>query len=306
MVVILVMLLLVNVALWLQVQAIVPTRMEYANLEQEISKVYGSSAKAPPFTYVLVTNFITLTKIENIAVDELILYGDIQLKWHDESIAWDPRSFKNITYTLLHPTTIWYPRPQFLNIRYTTNDQLIEVDYKGKCQCRIHFSITIMRTFAQRILLQIQVGEDEASVILSPTQLKVVEPSALEGNAIKIAFVDQWHDKRLSNVLNILLNLSQQCRRDVKRTLMKFSRFVAQMSTFLVKPQNVHRITIALLSTLLALKEHSFVDCIRPSGSSSDSAGQGQKKLIYVMHDNQFHKCLTFDDINDDDLVHNG
>lgn len=87
-------------------------------------------------------------------------------KWDDETIAWDPRTFKNITYTLLHSKTIWYPRPHFRNTRHTIDGQLIEADFKGRCHYRVHFTVSLNRAPFQRVTLQLQVGEDESSVML--------------------------------------------------------------------------------------------------------------------------------------------
>ncbi|KHN72468.1 hypothetical protein Tcan_12787 [Toxocara canis] len=256
--------LLTTILLWLQGHALAPARMEYIHLEREISKIYGLSAKVPPPTYVLVTESITVTKVEGTSTGEVILYGDIQLKWDDETIAWDPRSFKNITYTLIHSTTIWYPRPRFRDVRHTVSDQLIEADYKGKCQCRVHFSITLMSRIFRQFIIQFQAGEEESSVMVSPAHINVLEP-AFGSSSLKISFIDQWHDKRSPNVLNILFDLSKQCEIDAKRMLMMCSRFIAQLTTFLIKPHNVHRITVVLISTLLALTESSIADCIRSS-----------------------------------------
>ncbi|VDM36644.1 unnamed protein product [Toxocara canis] len=169
-------------------------------------------------------------------------------KWDDETIAWDPRSFKNITYTLIHSTTIWYPRPRFRDVRHTVSDQLIEADYKGKCQCRVHFSITLMSRIFRQFIIQFQAGEEESSVMVSPAHINVLEP-AFGSSSLKISFIDQWHDKRCI----------------LQRMLMMCSRFIAQLTTFLIKPHNVHRITVVLISTLLALTESSIADCIRSS-----------------------------------------
>uniref|UniRef100_A0A0M3HU71 Bestrophin homolog n=1 Tax=Ascaris lumbricoides TaxID=6252 RepID=A0A0M3HU71_ASCLU len=86
-----------------------------------------------------------------------------------------------------------------------------------------------------------------------------------ESSAFKISFVDQWHDKRLSNVLFLALEITEECKIDAKRVFMMCSRFIAQISTFFTKPQNIHRITILLLSTLFAMTESSFDNCVRSS-----------------------------------------